>query len=283
MLLAVLAGIGWATNIVIVRWGLDRTTGPPLVAAMVGVGVGSVVAATIAVVSGQAVPSPEDLWRFVLVGAIAPGTSQGLFVAAIGLIGTSRTSVLIATSPVFSVLLAIIFLGEDWKAAAIIGTLVTVIGGALIGWAPDMLERRVGVIFGLATAFSFGVRDVVARSFSTDTDVSSWWSGAIVLGSAAIVSLVMVIVKERGGTVRAVRAVLPEFLLSGLMMGLTLPTLLLALDRGEVGLVAPLSLASQNVAVVALGSVVFGADERTPRILAAIVLVIVGAAMVSIA
>ena len=100
---------------------------------------------------------------------------------------------------------------------------------------------------------------------------------------ASIVLFVMVALQERGGTISALRGALPEFVASGLMIGIALPTLLAALDRGQVGIVAPLSLASQNVSVVALAAVVFGADERTPRILIAILLVLLGATLVSIA
>ncbi len=279
--LALVAGFFWASNIVIVRWALDRRRVAPLAGAVVGVGIGSIVALAVAVASGQDLPSASDTWRFALVGAIAPGSSQGLFVASIGSIGPSRTSVLIGTSPVFSVLLAIVFLDESWQLAIVVGTLLTVLGGALIGWEPHLLARRLGVLLALTTAFTFGVRDVVARSFNTDSEVSSWWAGGLVLGSAALVLGAMVLVGERGNAVAAVRGALPEFLASGVMIGLALTTLLEALDRGRVGIVAPLSLASQHLTVVALGAAVFGAAERTPRILVALVLVIAGAALVS--
>ena len=77
IVLAVLAGFFWAANIVIVRWALDRRSTTPLAAAVVAVGVGALVALTVAVASGQDVPGGGDLWRYALVGAIAPGSSQG--------------------------------------------------------------------------------------------------------------------------------------------------------------------------------------------------------------
>lgn len=283
ILLAVLAGFCWATNIVIVRWSLQRTNASPFAAAALGLGVATLVALTIALLSGQDAPTSADLWRYGFVGVIAPGSSQGLFVAAIASIGPSRTSVLIGTSPVFSILLAIAFLGEDWRFAIILGTLITVAGGAIIGWEPNLLTRRLGVAFGLLTALSFGIRDVVARSFNTGSDLSAWWAGTIVLGAASVVLILMVGVQERGNTISSLRGAMPEFFASGLAIGLALPILLAALDRGQVGIVAPLSLASQNVSVVALGAVVFGADERTPRILVAVILVLAGATLVSMA
>ena len=281
--LALLAGFCWAANIVIVRWAIQRTNSSPLAAASMGIGVAALVALSVALVSGHDAPSGSDLWRFGLVGVIAPGCSQGLFVAAIASIGPSRTSVLIGTSPVFSILLAIAFLGEDWQFKIIVGTLVTVAGGAVIGWEPNLLSRRLGVAFGLLTALSFGVRDVVARGFNNESELSAWWAGAIVLGAAGIVLTTMVGVQQRGNTISTLRGALPEFFASGLAIGLALPLLLAALDRGRVGIVAPLSLASQNVSVVAMGAVVFGANERTPRILLAIMLVVAGATLVSIA
>ena len=278
---AIAAGFFWAANIIVVRWALPRTGAPALVGAAVGVSVASLVATAVALASAQALPSADDLWRFALVGAIAPGSSQGLFVASIGSIGPSRTSVLVGTSPVFSVLLAMAFLDEDWRLAIIVGTALTVVGSALISWEPTSGVRRVGVALALLTAFSFGVRDVVARHFNSDSDVSSWWAGAVVLGAAGLVLVTMAVATQRGGTARAFKAATPEFLASGLLIGMALPVLLIALDRGQVGIVAPLSLASQNISVVAVGAVVFGAQERTPRVLAALTLVLAGAFVVS--
>jgi drug/metabolite transporter (DMT)-like permease len=280
IVLAAIAGLCWAANIVVVRWALGRADVEPLAGALVGVGVAAIVAAAIAIVSGQALPASEDVWRYALVGAIAPGTSQGLFVAAIGSIGPSRASVLVGTSPIFSVLLAILLLDEQWRIAIVVGTLLTVIGGALIGWEPHMSARRIGVLLAVLTAVSFGIRDVVARHFNTGSDVGSWWSGAVTLGSAAVVLAVMASVKQRRNLFRSVGVALPDFLASGLLIGLALPTLLAALDRGVVGVVVPLSLAAQNVSVVILGAIVFGAQERTPRILLALVLIVGGGALV---
>ena len=64
------------------------------------------------------------------------------------------------------------------------------------------------------------------------------------------------------------------------MIGVALPLLLEALDRGRVGVVAPLSLASQNLTVVAVGSLVFGVHERTGRVVVAVALILAGATLV---
>lgn len=286
IVLAALSGACWAVNIVVVRWALSRTGAAPLVGAGVGITVAAVVAAILALASGAAAPSAGDVARFTLVGVIAPGSSQGLFVASIGAIGPSRSSVLVGTAPMFSVLGAILLLDEAWQAAILVGTVLTVVGGALISWEPSgdrSAAARRGVLLALATAVTFAVRDLVASEFGAGSDVSPWWAGTVVLAAAAGV-LVPVALVRRGRTARAdLRAAVPEFAASGLMIGLALPLLLAALDRGRVGVVAPLSNAVQNLSVVVLGGLVFGARERTPRILAALVMVVAGGALITAA
>ena len=283
IVLAVLAGAAWAINIVIVRWGLDHTEVSAVVGAAVGVVIAAATAVMVALAAGHDLPAWDDVWRFALVGAIAPGSSQGLFVAAIGRIGASRASVLVGTSPAWSVVLAIVFLDESWQAAIIAGTAVTIIGSAIIGWEPGLSGRRLGVLLALATALSFGVRDVVAREFGSSSPVSSWWAGAIVLGAAAVVLGAQAVAAERAELAAACRRAMPAFAVSGLVIGCALPLLLEALDRGRVGVVAPLSLASQNLTVVVVGSVVFGVHERTGRVVLAVALILAGATLVGTA
>ncbi len=281
--LSLLAGCGWAVNIVLVRWSLDRTSAPPLVGALVGLGTAAVLVSTVALISSQPFPDATTIGKFALVGAIAPGSSQGLFVSAIGAIGTSRSSVLVSTNPMVSVLLAMILLNEDWQVVVIVGTLFTVAGGALISWDPGFGFRQIGVVLALATAFTFGVRDVVARQFSTTSDASPIWSAAIVLSAASLVVAGIALVQRRRKIGHDMKMALPEFALSGVAIAVALTALFGALDQGQVSLVAPLSNAAQSLAVVALGALVFGARERTNRILVALVLVVIGGALIATA
>jgi drug/metabolite transporter (DMT)-like permease len=284
LVLAAVSGVCWALNIIAVRWALPRTEAPALIGAVVGISVAAVVALLIAIASGSTGPSSGDFWRFALVGAIAPGSSQGLFVASIGSIGPARSSVLVGTAPMFSMLGAIAFLDESWSVIIVVGTLLTVIGGALIGWEPGQSWRRFGVVYALAAALTFAARDVVASSFGGNSDVSAWWSGALVLSAAAIVLMGIVAVSPERRRIRAgVTAALPEFIASGVAIGLALPLLLAALERGRVGAVAPLSNAVQNLTVVVLAGIFFGVQERTPRVLAALAMVVVGGALITAA
>ena len=281
-LLAIISGVCWATNITIVKWALNRSRASALVGATVGVSIAAIVSLILALLSGSSVPDSEVLWKFAIVGIIAPGSSQGLFVSSIGSIGPARTSILIGTSPVFSVLLAVIFLDESWKTTIMIGTLLTVVGSALISWEKGIQFRQIGIIFAVATSLSFGIRDVVARHFNLGTDVSSWWSGTVVLIAASITLWIFVFIKFGPIWKAQTRKALPEFIPSGIMIGIALPLLLEALNKGAVNIVAPLALAAQNIAIVILSGWFFGSRERTRQVIVAMILIFIGGIVVTV-
>ena len=281
-LLAIISGVCWATNITIVKWALNRSRASALVGATVGVTIAAIVSLILALISGSPLPDFEVLWKFAIVGIIAPGSSQGLFVSSIGSIGPARTSILIGTSPVFSVLLAVFFLDESWKTTIMIGTLLTVLGSALISWEKGIRFRQVGIVFAIATSLTFAIRDVVARHFNVGTDVSSWWSGTVVLISASITLWIFVSIKFGPIWKTQTRKALPEFIPSGIMIGIALPLLLEALNKGAVNIVAPLALASQNIAIVILSGWFFGSRERTRQVIVAMILIFVGGIVVTI-
>ena len=281
-LLAIISGVCWATNITIVKWALNRSRASALVGATVGVSIAAIVSLTLALLSGSSFPDSEVLWKFAIVGIIAPGSSQGLFVSSIGSIGPARTSILIGTSPVFSVLLAVIFLDESWKTTIMIGTLLTVVGSALISWEKGIQFRQIGIIFAVATSLTFGIRDVVARHFNLGTDVSSWWSGTVVLIAASITLWIFVFIKFGPIWKTQTRKALPEFIPSGIMIGIALPLLLEALNKGAVNIVAPLALAAQNIAIVILSGWFFGSRERTRQVITAMILIFIGGIVVTV-
>ena len=281
-LLAIISGVCWATNITIVKWALNRSRASALVGATVGVTIAAIVSLILALISGSSLPDSEVLWKFAIVGIIAPGSSQGLFVSSIGSIGPARTSILIGTSPVFSVLLAVIFLDESWKTTIMIGTLLTVMGSALISWEKGIRFRQIGIVFAIATSLTFAIRDVVARHFNVGTDVSSWWSGTVVLIAASITLWIFVSIKFGPIWKTQTRKALPEFIPSGIMIGIALPLLLEALNRGAVNIVAPLALASQNIAIVILSGWFFGSRERTTQVIMAMVLILIGGIVVTV-
>tara|TARA_Y100001970_G_scaffold20048_1_gene22657 strand:+ start:3450 stop:3947 length:498 start_codon:yes stop_codon:yes gene_type:complete len=163
-----------------------------------------------------------------------------------------------------------------------IGTLLTVVGSALISWEKGIRFRQIGIVFAIATSLTFAIRDVVARHFNVGTDVSSWWSGTVVLIAASITLWIFVSIKFGPIWKTQTQKALPEFIPSGIMIGIALPLLLEALNKGAVNIVAPLALAAQNVSIVILSGWFFGSRERTRQVILAMILIFLGGIVVTV-
>jgi drug/metabolite transporter (DMT)-like permease len=285
---AVFSGVSWGTNMVIVRWSLDKTRASSDVGALVSIGSAAVVALALALLTGADASGLTfgTIARFSLVGAIAPGAAQVLFMAAIRTIGPARGGVLIGTAPMFAVVLAIIFLDEDWRVGIIVGTLATVAGGVLLSWDNSATTlstsiRRIGVLLALTTAVAFGVRDVVARHFASGTSLNVTWAAVVVLTSGTLALGLITLFRTRH-LVTEIRSTLPSMMWSGLVVGIALPALLESLSRGEVGVVAPINNGAQVVTVVILSSIFFGKRERSWRVFVALALVVAGGTLIGV-
>jgi len=222
-----------------------------------------------------------DTWPFFVTGLFAPGISQILFTRAVGVIGPSRTAVMVGVSPVLSAAIAVTILGEPLHVALVLGTLLVVAGGTLL------VRERVGpgallsfgIALGLGAALLFAVRDNLVRWAARGSDVPGFVSASASLASATLVIAIVVLLRPKA--VARVRRAFPPFVLSGLVYGVSYACLYSAFDRGRVTIVAPL-VATESLWAVLLSMLVLRRSERIgARLLVAAALVVGGGALIS--
>jgi drug/metabolite transporter (DMT)-like permease len=221
-----------------------------------------------------------DTWPFFVTGLFAPGISQILFTRAVGLIGPSRTAVMVGVSPVLSAAIAVTILSEPLHVALVIGTLLVVAGGTLL-----VRERGTGAILsfgialGLGAAVLFAIRDNLVRWAARGSDVPGFVAASASLASATLVIAIVVLLRPNG--VARVRQAFRPFLLSGLVYGVSYACLYSAFDRGRVTIVAPL-VATESLWAVLISMIVLRRSERIGvRLLVAAALVVGGGALIS--
>jgi len=222
-----------------------------------------------------------DTWPFLVTGLFAPGITQILFTRAVGVIGPSRTAVLVGISPVLSAAIAVTLLDEPLHIALVFGTLLVVAGGTLLvrerGGPAGVLALGAGLA--LSAAFLFAVRDNLVRWAARGNDVPGFVSATASLASASLVML-LVIALRPNAPARIGRASRP-FVLSGLVYGVSYGCLYSAFDRGRVTVVAPL-VATESLFAVLISILVLRRTERIgPRLLLATALVVGGGALIS--
>lgn len=281
VVLGVLAGALFGAMTVAVRWGLLRG-GDPVAGVPVLAGTAFLLAAAFAVATPGA-SDPEALAVFFALGIVVPGLSQVALVSAVRHAGPSRTSILVGTAPLLSVLLAVALLGESFDAAVLCGTALIVGGSAVLAFDPGRPAgfRLLGVVLALLCAALFAARDNAVRHFAVDLDVSPVDAAAAsLLGATLGASVFVAAARGRAGG-RLLRSAVTPFLLAGLLLGGAYCALVAGFDRGGVGTVAPFN-ATQSLWTVLIASVVYRRAEVIGRrtVLAAL-LVVCGGALIA--
>jgi drug/metabolite transporter (DMT)-like permease len=162
------------------------------------------------------------------------------------------------------------------------GTVLVVGGGiALVGERVRPADfRALGAVLALVCAILFGVRDNAVRWGTDGGGAPPLAATAATLLAATAFILVYVLVARRTGLARQFRIAAPAFAPAGVTLGLAYAAVIVALDRGRVTVVAPLT-ATQSLWGVLLAALVIGRAEMIGRrtVLAG-VLVVVGAVLI---
>ena len=205
-------------------------------------------------------------WRTFSQGAwgiMAISGLIGIFVgdtalfAAMNRLGPRRAGVLFATHAVFSALLGFWLLHERMSLQALAGGLLTLVGvmtAIVLGrhkeeshaWEADQGHVGAGVLLALLAALCQAVGSLIAKPVMS-TDVDPVMASAVRVTVAACAHFVLL-----GAGFRAARAQRPPTLrvlaqtgLNGFIaMGVGMTLILLALQKGDVGMVAILSSVS---------------------------------------
>jgi drug/metabolite transporter (DMT)-like permease len=241
VLLACLSAALFGAMAVAIRVALRRADDPE-VGALATSSIALAVTGVVGLVTAPGDFNSGELWPFLVAGAIAPGTSQILFVHAVRKAGAARTAVLMGTAPLASVAIALVVLGEPVRASLIAGAALIVAGGvALIGERVRPADfRRLGVALAVAATVLFSVRDNLLRWLAEGTDARALVTAPVSLLAGAGTIAAYLVVSRRGewanGYGRAVRV----FLVPGLLFWVSYSALFEAYYRGRVTVVAPL-------------------------------------------
>ena len=220
---------------------------------------------------------------FVAVGLLVPGVTRVLSFRGIRTMGSSVTSTIINTTPMFSTVLAILLLGERPGPWVIAGVFVTVCGLVTVSWTGATSSyRKIELIFPFLCALIFAWKDVTVR----------WGLGdgggepILAAGIAALTSTVEIFLITRylhgekfcWPTANAAR----WFVWSGIFTGGSFLCMYVALSMERVTIIAPL-INSYAVFVLILTPLMARQIEIvTRRKVAGAAMVVAGIFMVSL-
>ena len=276
VLLACASAALFGAMAVAIRFALRRTDDPEL-GALATSSIALVVTAAIglAAMPGSRDLDLDELWPFLVAGAIAPGTSQILFMRAVREAGAARTSVLMGTAPLVSVAIALVALHEPVRVPLLVGAALIVAGGVALAGERVRPEdfRRLGVLFAILATLLFAVRDNLLRWLAEDTAAHALVTAPVSLLAGAGTIAAYLVITRRGAWSAGFGRTARVFLPSGLLFGVSYAALFEAYYRGRVTVVAPL-VATESLWGVLFSALLLRRSELVGRRL------VVGAALI---
>jgi drug/metabolite transporter (DMT)-like permease len=177
---------------------------------------------------------------FVAVGLFVPGATRVLTFRGIRTMGSSVTSTIVNTTPMFSTLLAVLILGERPGPLVLAGVALIVGGLAIISWeGPQRSWKRSELIFPFLAALLFSVKDVTVRWGLGGGESPILAAAIAALTSTVEIFLINLYVHKEDFTLPP-RNALHWFVSSGLFTGGSFFFMFLALSMERVSIIAPL-------------------------------------------
>ena len=127
---------------------------------------------------------------FIVAGVFAPAIGQTLGYIGMERIGVARSSPIVNTSPIFSSIFAVFFLGEVWVAQNILGTCLVILGVIILSSSkPAEGEwQKKDIIYPLLGAVAFGVSTTLRKTGLLTVQVPLL-AAAVTVGTAFFVLL----------------------------------------------------------------------------------------------
>jgi DME family drug/metabolite transporter len=278
--LALLSSLLMSFTTIMMKKGIERTS--PTSAMLVVTVVGSLIflAISLPVIKFDYLKSKAFL-LFILAGIFAPALVRWLYFVSLDRLGASISASIGSTAPVFTAILAIIFLKEKLTVSISLGIVLIITGIIILQRSIDTdgdfrVRRKKDLIFPVLSAIFLGLALVFRKMGLNILDVPLFGVTVGFLTSLFFYSILFLMSKSMRHSVSMSKNDLLFLCAAGVSLTTGWLTLFYALSLGDVIIVAPLSNL-QPVMVVGLSYLFLKDIEKiTPKMIAGILLVLIG-------
>nr|WP_255760146.1 EamA family transporter [Halomonas desiderata] len=194
---------------------------------------------------GSVTPSGE--WQyFVLAGIFAPLLGRLFQFQGMAKLGANITTPITLTHPIFTVLLAVVFLGESLGGGALFGVFLVLVGSILLGLQSGQGSMECAgapkqfLLLPLAASLAYGV-SVVFRKVGIDMGSDAVTAAAVTTSTSWLLFAIYLVAYRPSGVFRCKSQELAKFVAAGVFSSLGPVFLYMALQVGRVSVVAPLA------------------------------------------
>jgi drug/metabolite transporter, DME family len=222
---------------------------------------------------------------FVVVGLFQPGLTRLLTYKGIDALGVAITDPIRATTPLFSAVMAIIFLGEQITVPIVVATLTIMAGITLLSWRTGSMKLAGSAVYlwyPIAASALAGASQVV-RKFGLAAIPHPFLAAAVTASSSLVVSLATLwYVEKTQETWKMNRHCFGWFLAAGVTISLGMACIYYALDLGKVSVVIPISSVGPFFSLVFAALFLRDVERVTLRIVLAAAMIIGGVLLLTL-
>ena len=222
---------------------------------------------------------------FVVVGFFQPGLTRLLTYKGIDALGMAITDPIRATTPLFSAMMAIIFLGEQITLPIIVATLMIIAGITLLSWRSGSVKLAGSAVFlwyPIAASALAGASQVV-RKFGLAAVPHPFLAAAVTASSSFVVSLLTLwYVEKSQETWKMNRQCFWWFLAAGITISLGMVCIYYALDLGKVSVVIPISSTGPFFSLIFSSLFLRDVERVTGRIVISAAMIVGGVLLLTI-
>ena len=222
---------------------------------------------------------------FVAVGFFQPGLTRLLSYKGIDALGVAITDPIRATTPLFSAIMAILFLGEEFTLANIGASLMIIAGITLLSWRGGSMKLTGSAVylwFPIAASALAGATQVV-RKFGMAAVPHPVLAAAVTATSSLVVSVVTLwYVEKSRETWKMNRDCFWWFLAAGLTISIGMVCIYYALDLGKVSVVIPISSTGPFFSLVLAALFLRDVEQVTLRIVISAAMIVGGVVLLTL-
>jgi DME family drug/metabolite transporter len=228
--------------------------------------------------------TPASILIFVGVGFFQPGLTRLLTYKGIDALGVAITDPIRASTPLFSAVMAIIFLGEQMTLPIVVATLMIIAGITLLSWRSGSLKLVGSALFlwyPIAASALAGASQVV-RKFGLAAVPHPFLAAAVTATSSFVVSIVTLwYVEKNQETWKMNRQCFWWFLAAGITISLGMTCIYYALDLGKVSVVIPISSTGPLFSLILTALFLRDVERVTLRIVLSALMIVSGVVLLT--
>jgi drug/metabolite transporter (DMT)-like permease len=216
---------------------------------------------------------------FAIGGLLSLGIGRLLYFISINKIGVARSSAIVGSSPVFTVILSIPILAEKPTITTILGATSVTIGIILASGAKEFkLEKAVAIA--LAATLSYALSNIISKA-GLQIEPDPYLSAQVGATTSLIFFLIYMICTNQKNNIKIPKTSLLYFIATGIVMSIGWLSMMTALKLGAVSIVTTI-VYSYPLFTLLLTRPLMKEEKFGTREIAGAITIILGVAVVTL-